>query len=72
MKKFYIAKKTVEQTAENLRVLDNSYQVGLAANIDVLDAQVIHTKSGADLINARYDYWIAKARLDRSMGVLVE
>ncbi len=72
LKKFYIAKKAVVQTAENLRVLDNSYQVGLAANIDVLDAQLIHTKSGADLINARYDYWIAKARLDRSMGVLVE
>lgn len=72
LKKFYIAEKTVEQTAENLRVLDNSYKVGLAANIDVLDAQVIHTKSGTDLINARYDYWIGKARLDRAMGVLAE
>ena len=72
LKKFHIAGKTVEQTAENLRVLDNSYKVGLAANLDVLDAQVIHTKSEADLINARYDYWIARARLDRAMGVLTD
>lgn len=72
LKKFHIAEKTVEQTAENLRVLDNSYKVGLAANIDVLDAQLIHTKSEADLINARYDYWIAKAKLDRAMGILTE
>ncbi|MFQ5676192.1 MAG: TolC family protein, partial [bacterium] len=70
LKQFHIAEKTVEQTAENLRVLDNSYKVGLAANIDVLDAQVVQTKSEADLINARYNYWIAKAKLDRAMGVL--
>lgn len=72
LKKFHIAEKTVEQTAENLRVLDNSYKVGLAANIDVLDAQVIHTKSEADLINARYDYWIANSHLDRAMGILTQ
>ena len=72
LKKIHIAEKTIEQTSENLRVLDNSYKVGLAANIDVLDAQVIHIKSEANLINARYDYWITKAQLDRAMGVLIE
>ena len=72
IKRFHIAKKAVEQADENLRVLNNTYEVGLAANIDVLDAQVVHTKAYADLINARYDYWIAKTQLDRAMGVLTE
>lgn len=72
IQKFHIAKKAVEQARENLSVLDNAYQVGLAANIDVLDAQVVLTKAEAELIHARYDYWIAMAQLDRAMGVLTE
>ncbi|RMF58316.1 MAG: TolC family protein [Calditrichaeota bacterium] len=72
LKKFHIAKKALEQAEENLRVLENTYKVGLAANIDVLDAQVIRTKSEADAIAARYDYWIARAELDRATGGLSE
>ncbi|MFQ5651809.1 MAG: TolC family protein, partial [bacterium] len=44
-KKYHIALKTVEQARENLRVLDNTYEAGLAANIDVLDAQVVLTRA---------------------------
>jgi TolC family type I secretion outer membrane protein len=72
IKRFHIARKAVEQAQEHLRVLNNTYEVGLAANIDVLDAQVAHTKAQTELINARYDYWIARAQLDRAMGVLKE
>jgi TolC family type I secretion outer membrane protein len=71
-KRFHIAKKAVEQAEENLRVLNNTYEVGLAANIDVLDAELVRTKAQTDLINARYDYWIARAQLDRAMGFLEE
>ncbi|MFQ5864514.1 MAG: TolC family protein [bacterium] len=72
IKRFHIAKKAVEQAEENLRVMNNTYKVGLAANIDVLDAQVVHTRAQAELINTRYDYWIAKAQLDRAMGMSEE
>ncbi|MFQ5822559.1 MAG: TolC family protein [bacterium] len=72
IKRFHIAKKAVEQAEENLRVINNTYEVGLAANIDVLDAQVVHTRAQAELINTRYNYWIAKAQLDRAMGILME
>jgi len=67
-KKFRIAEKAVEAAAENLRVLDNSFDVGLAANIDVLDGQVVLTDAETKLITARYDYWIAIAELERAIG----
>jgi TolC family type I secretion outer membrane protein len=69
LKRFNIARKAVEHSEENLRVINNSYNVGMATNIDVLDAELIHTQTQSDLIQARYDYWIARAELDRSIGV---
>lgn len=71
-KRFQIAKKAVAHTQENLRVLNNTYKVGLASNIDVLDAEVIHRKAQTDLIQARYDFLIARAQLDRAMGVVTD
>lgn len=68
LKRYNIAGKAVEQARENLRVLDNTYEAGLAANIDVLDGQVILTQAETGLIRARYDYWIARAELDRATG----
>jgi outer membrane protein TolC len=72
IKRFQIAQKAAEQAEENLRILNNTYSVGLATNLDVLDAEVVHSKAKADLINARYTYWIARAELDRATGVLTE
>lgn len=72
LEKYRIAGTAVEQARENLSVLDNTYEAGLAANIDVLDAQVVLTQAETQLINARYDYWIARAELDRAMGELQE
>ncbi len=72
IKRFHIAKKAVEQAEENLRVLNNTFEVGLASNIEVLDAEVVLTSARTDLINARYDFGIARNQLDRAMGVLLE
>ncbi|NIR49524.1 TolC family protein [candidate division KSB1 bacterium] len=71
-KRIQIAKKAAEQAEENLRVLNNTFEVGLAANIDVVDAEVIHRRAQTDLINARYDFLIARAQLDRATGQISE
>ncbi|RMD91214.1 MAG: TolC family protein [Calditrichaeota bacterium] len=70
LKRFQIARKGVEQAQENLNVINNSFEVGLATNIDVLDAQVALNQAKTNLINAQYDYWIARAELDRALGVV--
>ncbi len=69
-KRIQIARKAVEQAEANLRSLSNTFEVGLAANIDVLDGEVILRKARTDLIQARYDFWIARAELDRAIGTI--
>jgi len=69
-KRITIAEKAVEEASENLRILSKSYSVGLASSLDVIDAQLATTQAKASLIEARYDYFLAKAQLARAMGVL--
>jgi outer membrane protein TolC len=69
-KRIAIAEKTVEEAAENVRIVNNSYQVGLLSSLDVVDAEVINIQAKARRIEARYDFFLAKAQLARAMGVL--
>jgi len=69
-KRMAISEKAVEEANENLRIVKNSYQVGLLSSLDVVDAEVASTQTKAGRIEARYDYFIAKAQLARAMGVL--
>jgi len=63
-----IAQKGVDYAEENLKVVTNKYKVGVASNMDFIDAQVAYTQAKADRINALYDYYIAKAELERAIG----
>ena len=69
-KRIAIAEKTVEEAQENLRIVNNSYQVGLLSSLDVVDAEVAGINAKARRIEARYDFFLAKASLARAMGVL--
>lgn len=69
-KRIAIAEKAVEEANENLRIVKNSYEVGLLSSLDVVDAEVAWTQAKAGRIEARYDFFIAKAQLARAMGVL--
>lgn len=69
-KRMAISEKAVEEANENLRIVKNSYQVGLLSSLDVVDAEVAAIQAKASRIEARYDYFIAKAQLARAMGVL--
>jgi outer membrane protein TolC len=69
-KRTAISEKAVEEANENLRIVKNSYEVGLLSSLDVVDAEVAATLAKASRIEARYDFFIAKAQLARAMGVL--
>lgn len=63
-----IARKTVEQAEENLRIVQSMYEVGTVSNIDFIDAQLAHTGARINAINALYDFYIARAELERALG----
>lgn len=58
----------VDQAREALRIAQVSYANGVAINLDVLDAQVSLAQIQKNLASATYDYLMAQAYLDRSMG----
>ena len=63
-----IARKAVEQAEENVRMVQSMYEVGTAANIDFMDAQLAHTSARFRAVNALYDFYIAEAELERALG----
>lgn len=71
-RRLQVNQKAAEEAEENLRVINRLFEVGMAANIDVLDAQVVATQARANAINARYDFFGAKAELERVVGILEE
>ena len=69
-KRWQVAQKQLELARRNLESVSNSFQVGMAANMDLLDAQVAATRAEANLIRARFDYLLAYARLRHAAGIL--
>ena len=60
----------MEQAEENLRIIENKYEVGMAANVDLIDVQVAYTGAKINAISALYDYHIAKAELEKAAGMI--
>jgi len=69
-KQLVITEKARAQAEENFRVNKHSYEVGLASNLDFLDAQNAQSQARWDKVNARYDFLLAKTALAQAMGVL--
>lgn len=65
-----VARKAVEQAAENLRVTTNSFREGLVGHSEVLDATTLWTMTESNLANARYDAIAATFSLRRAVGNL--
>ncbi|MDD5501344.1 MAG: TolC family protein [Candidatus Omnitrophica bacterium] len=61
-------KDNVAQAREALEIARVSYDNGEAKNLDVLDAQVSLSQVETNLSQAIYDYLMAQAELDRTMG----
>ena len=66
----HVAESAVNQAIENLRVVQNRYEAGSSANIEVLDAETLRQQALNNRDNARYELALAKLRLARAVGVL--
>ncbi len=65
-----VARRAVDQSAENLRVVRNRYAAGASTNTEVLDAEALREQSLSNLDNARFEVDLAKLRLARAIGAL--
>lgn len=70
LKKVEIAEKAVKQADENMRIIENKFEVGMASNVEVIDVQVAYTGAKANAINALYDFYIARAELEKAKGTI--
>lgn len=59
---------SIEEAREALRISEISYDNGVGTNLDVLDAQVSLSQIEKNLSEGTYDYLMAKAYLNRTMG----
>lgn len=60
--------KEVEAAEENRRLAEGRYQEGVGSIIEVTDAQSQALDAQTAQIQARYDYYTARAALDRAVG----
>lgn len=63
--------KLVQQSAENLNLVERQYAAGVATSLDESDARLTLANSRITDIQAQYDYRTALLRLRRAMGLSV-
>ncbi len=61
-------KDSIEEAKEALKIAQVSYDNGEATNLDVMDAQVALSQVEKNLSEGIYDYLMAEAYLNRTMG----
>lgn len=62
------AEVSLQLARKNLEVAEAKYQADLAIPLEIVDAQVAASNAELQWIEARYDYYLARAQLDRAMG----
>lgn len=63
-----VAKQTILQADENLKVTTDRYQQGLATHTEVIQAEDLRTITYNNLNNANYDFALAGLRIKRAVG----
>ncbi|MFI3216213.1 MAG: TolC family protein [Methylococcales bacterium] len=63
-----VAKQTILQADENLKVTTDRYQQGLATHTEVIQAEDLRTITHNNLNNANYDFALAGLRIKRAVG----
>jgi outer membrane protein TolC len=66
--KIDIARATVAAATEDLRVQNERYRVGAATILDLLTSQAALTTAEGNLVQARFDYLIARAQVEALVG----
>lgn len=62
-------KKVIERAEEAVRLADSRYDAGAGTQLDVLDAETSLTEARTTQIEAARNYLVARARLERAMGL---
>lgn len=62
-------KTVVERAEEAMRLADSRYEAGTGLQLDVLDAQTSLTEARTTQVDAARDYLVARARLERAIGL---
>jgi len=65
-----VARQTIAQAEENMKVTTDRYQQGLSTNTDVLKAEELRMTAHDNLNNATYDAILAALHLRYAVGVL--
>jgi outer membrane protein len=63
-----ITKSNVAAATEDFRVQQERYRVGAGTILDVLTSQASLTQARTDQVQARYDYLVARAQLEATVG----
>lgn len=66
--KIDIARANVAAATEDLRVQNERYRVGAATILDLLTSQTALTTAEGNLVQARFDYLIARAQVEALVG----
>ena len=69
-KNIVVAEKAIEQAEENFRINEERYKEQIATSTEVLDAQTLLTQARTNYYNTLNVYNIAKAKLERAMGII--
>jgi outer membrane protein TolC len=63
-------KDALDQYSESLRISNLLYSQGMSNQLDVLNAQLLHTKSKGDYLQGVYRYNVSQLALLKSVGLL--
>jgi outer membrane protein len=63
-------KDALDQYSESLRISNLLYAQGMSSQLDVLNAQLLHTKSKGDYLQGVYRYNVSQLALLKSVGLL--
>lgn len=72
LKKIELTKLSVQQAAENLRVVQNILDEGMKSTKDILEAQAMWERASSDNIDARIEAATALSELEKSTGALYQ
>lgn len=64
-----VAESGLNKARESLELANGRYEAGVGTIIEVTDAQTAYTRVETDLVNARYDLALARARLEKAVGL---
>jgi outer membrane protein TolC len=67
-RKLEVARDAVTAAREGLRIVTNMHREGLASMVDLLDVQAAATMAEGNLVQARHDYDVGRARFEFAGG----